>query len=114
MNEFNVIKVMNEAMINLLKKQGTECTMNLEIKECLDEDEAFFFKISKQDAYKVLSQVGVSDEQLENVYRKLIAPNIFHKLVSTGKIKNVDSLIIKYKTYNEDDFLKKLNKKSDK
>ncbi len=112
MNEFNVIIVMNEAMISLLKKQGRECTINLEIKECLS-DEAFFFKISKQDAYKVLSQVGVSEEQLGNVYKKLVAPNMFHKLVSAGKIKDTDNLVVKYNSYSEDDFLKRLNKHSE-
>ncbi len=99
MNEFKVIEVMNEAMLELLKEKGGNFEENLKIKEYL-QDEAFFFKIDKEKAYQILKSVGVKDNQLENVYKKLISPNMFYDLLNKGKIDIEDkNLIIKYKTY---------------
>ena len=47
MNEFMVIDVMNEAMIETLKSKKENCETNLKIKEAL-KDEAIFFKIDKK------------------------------------------------------------------
>lgn len=109
MDEFKVIVVMNEAMLKLLKDKNVNHEENLKIKEYL-EDEAFFFKINKQDAYTLLQKVGVKQEQLDAVYKKLISPNIFYDLLNKGKIKADDeNLIIKYKVYGRDDLFKKIN-----
>ena len=90
---------MNEAMLELLKEKGGNFEENLKIKEYL-QDEAFFFKIDKEKAYQILKSVGVKDNQLENVYKKLISPNMFYDLLNKGKIDIEDkNLIIKYKTY---------------
>lgn len=42
MDEFIVIKVMNEAMIRLKKSKSEDCTKNEKIKQFL-QDEAIFF-----------------------------------------------------------------------
>ena len=52
-NEFNVIVVMNEAMLKLLKDKNAQFDSNLKIKKML-EDEAIFFKIDKSDAYQMI------------------------------------------------------------
>ena len=99
MDEFKVIDVMNEAMLKLLKDKNENYEKNLKIREYL-KDEAIFFKITKTTAYAILKNVGVKEEQLENVYKKLISPNMFYDLLNKGKIKADDeNLIIKYQTY---------------
>ena len=64
MNEFMVIDVMNEAMIETLKSKNENCDLNLKIKEAL-KDEALFFRIDKKNAYEILKRVGVKQEQFD-------------------------------------------------
>lgn len=109
MDEFKVIVIMNEAMLKLLKNKNSNCEENLKIQKYL-EDETFFFKIDKTNAYKVLQRVGVKDEMLENVYQKLISQQMFYDLLNRGKINiDDDNIIIKYETYNSEDIFKKRN-----
>ena len=109
MNEFKVIVIMNEAMLKTLKDKNASYEENLKIQKYL-EDEAFFFKTNKLDAYKILQNVGVRQESLEDVYKKLISPNMFYDLLNREKIKADDiNLIIKYDTYNSDNLFKKRN-----
>ena len=109
MDEFKVIDVMNEAMLKLLKDKNANYEKNLKIKEYL-KDEAIFFKITKSDAYNILQNVGIKQDKLEEVYKKLIAPNIFYDLLNKGKINvNDDNLTIKYDVYSKDDLFKKRN-----
>ena len=99
MDEFKVVEIMNETMLELLKEKNQNFNNNLKIREYL-KDEAFFFKIDKINAYKVLTNVGVKQEQLERVYNKLISPDIFYNLIYKGKIKENDkNLAVKYKKY---------------
>lgn len=99
MNEFKVIVVMNNAMIEVLKDKQANYEQNLKIKQYL-EDESIFFKISKSNAIKILQNVGVKQDKLEDVYEKLISPNIFYELLNRGKLKiNDENLIIKYNMY---------------
>ena len=70
MDEFKVIVVMNEAMIGVLKDKNSDYSVNLKIQEYL-QDEALFFKINKQNAYKILQKVGVKQEQLDRVFKRL-------------------------------------------
>ncbi len=109
MDEFKVIVVMNEAMLKLLKDKNVNYEKNLKIKKCL-EDETIFFRISKLDAYKILQNVGVKQEKLEDVYKKLTSPNVFYGLLNRGKIKSDDdTIIIKYNEYSSDNLFKKIN-----
>jgi len=108
-NEFEVVVVMNEAMLKLLKDKNANYEENLKIKKYL-EDEAIFFKLNEEQAYKILQKVGVKQEMLENVYKKLTSSNVFYDLLNKGKIKaNDDNLTIKYDVYNPDDLFKKRN-----
>jgi len=106
-DEFKIIAVMNEAMINVLKDKGSNYEANLKIQKFL-EDETIFFKIDKLQAFEILKKVGVMQDKLEHVYEKLISPNVFYDLLNSGKI-NIDdnNLIIKYDTYDSESLFKK-------
>ena len=109
MNEFKIIVVMNETMLKTLKDKNANYEENLKIQKYL-EDETFFFKISKENAYIILQKVGVREQSLEDVYKKLTSPNVFYDLLNRGKIQTTDdNLIIKYDFYNSDDLFKKRN-----
>lgn len=109
MNEFEVVVIMNEAMLKLLKDKNSNYDDNLKIKKYL-EDEAIFFKIKEIQAYKILQKVGVKQEMIENVYKKLTSSNAFYDLLNKGIIKPDDeNLIIKYDVYNPEDLFKKRN-----
>lgn len=96
MDEFVVIKVMNEAMLRLKKSKNEDYTKNEKIKEFL-QDEAIFFKIRKEMALKVLISVGVNEEKLEETYQKLITKNMYENLIRKGKINpETDNLFVKY------------------
>lgn len=98
-DEFKVIVVMNEAMIRTLKNKNEDFQKNKKIKEYLN-DEGIFFKIKKSDAFIILTNVGIKQEQLEKVYNKLISPNTYFDLLNKGILKeNDEKIIIKYKSY---------------
>lgn len=106
MNELKVINIMNEAMLRLLENKNLNCEKNLKIRKIL-KDETIFFKIDKLNAFKILQKVGVKQEQLENVYKKLISPDVFYELLYKGKLQADDKdLIIKYETKHNDLFKK--------
>ena len=99
MDEFKVIVVMNEATIEMAKEKNKNYEKNLKIKQFL-EDEAFFFKIEQEKAYEILKNVGIKQDKIEDVYKKLISQKVFYDLLHKGKI-NIDdkNLIVKYKVY---------------
>lgn len=72
MDEFIVVKVMNEAMLRLKKNKNEDYSINERIRHDL-EDRELFLKISKKDALMILSDVGVSNGKLEEMYEKLMA-----------------------------------------
>ena len=53
MNEFRIIKIMNETTLEILKENKADYALNEKIQKYL-QDEAIFFKISKQNAMKIL------------------------------------------------------------
>ena len=108
MNEFEVVVIMNEAMLKLLKDKNANYDENLKIRKYL-EDESIFFRIDKSMAYDILKKVGIIQEMLEHVYQKLISQEVFYDLLQKGKIKKDDALTIKYNTYNSEDLFKKRN-----
>ncbi len=96
MDKFVIIKIMNEAMLRLKMSKNEDCEKNEKIKEFL-EDEALFFKIKKEIAIKVLTNVGVKKEKLEETYQKLIEKNMYDNLIRKGIIDpKDDNLIVKY------------------
>ena len=99
MNELRIIDVMNEAMLKVLKEKNADYEKNLMIKNLL-KYEAVFFKIDKSKAYEILKNVGVKQEQLENVYKKLISSDVFYDLLNRKIIKKDDkNILIKYTIY---------------
>lgn len=99
MDEFKVIKVMNEATLELLKEKNKDYSINLKIQQLLNDD-SYFFKIDELKAYEILKSVGVKQDKLEEVYKKLISPQIFYDLLYKGKLDvNDENLVIKYKAY---------------
>lgn len=96
MDKFTMIKVMNEAMIRLKTSKNEDCQKDEKIKDFL-KDEALFFKIKKETAIKVLMQVGVKEEKLEEIYQSLTEKNMYDNLIIRGKIDpKDDTLRVKY------------------
>lgn len=107
LNEFKMVKIMNEAMLRTLKDKHKNYEKNLRIKEYL-KDEAFFFKINKLDSFKILYNVGIKKENIEATYKKLISSDTFYSLLNKGIINsNDENLVIKYKIYSSEVKLKR-------
>ena len=99
MNELKVIKVMNEAKIEILQENRDNYEEHLKIKQII-EDEACFNKIKKLKAYDILRRVGVKENKIEEVYKKLIMPDVYHMLVKKRIINEDDeNIVVKYKNY---------------
>lgn len=97
MDEIIVIKVMNEAQKRVLMDKGENTDKNDKIEKYL-QDEAFFYKINKETAFKILTYVGVNKQELENTYNKLVCPAVFYRLIREDKLRVDDpSVIIKYR-----------------
>ena len=58
MNEFEIIKLMNETTKVYLNKKNEPSEKNEKIQRLLENDEAFFFKIEKEKALNVLKIIG--------------------------------------------------------
>lgn len=108
MNEFTMMKYMNETTIIYLKKKSESVEKNEKIQQML-EDEAFFFKIPKDKALKILELIGVEKEQLEEEYEKLVSKKEFFLLKNKG-INIDDSFVVKYEDDYNNIFSKKENK----
>jgi len=107
MTKLNEIKLMNETMIGYLNKLGMSTKRNEIIKKMLDDD-ACFFKLDKSDAFIILHDVGVSNENMDTIYKKLISSDEYYYLKQAGKINgNEDELKVKYEDYNADKLFKK-------
>ena len=105
-DEFKVIKIMNEAKIEILKEKNINCDLNIKIKEKL-EDEAFFFKIKKEETFEILKNIGVKEDQMEKVFNNLVSADRFFFLIKKGVIAiNDNNLIIKYNYYNADNLFR--------
>lgn len=68
------IKLMNDSMIIYLESMGKSVERNEIIKHILEDDRCFQ-KLSKEDIYIILKDVGVSDEKIDNVYSNLVSTN---------------------------------------
>ncbi len=104
MKKIEEIKLMNETMINYLKDKGLDIKRNEIIKQIL-QDEACFFKMSKEEAYIVLTDVGVK-KNIDEMYLNLIGREEFYRLQQCGKINEDDNLEIKYGSYCKEDLFK--------
>ena len=94
------LKIMNYSIIDCLKAKGINTKKNELIKEIL-KDETCFFKMEKEEALVVLKNLKVSDNMLEETYKKLIDRQEYYRLYNIGKINENDKdLKIKYEKYN--------------
>lgn len=101
MDEFIVVEIMNNAMIEMLKNQDKDYEINKDISEKL-KDKAFFFKVEKETAIDVLKNIGIKNDQIEVFYNELISKNRFYDLIQKGIIKIDDKdLVIKYEMYRK-------------
>lgn len=109
MTQLNEVRIMNDTMLLYLKKLGMDYRRNEIIKKIL-EDESCFFKMDKNDAYIVLRDVGIENDNIDNVYSNLISNDMYYELYKSGKINENDSeLVIKYDIYDEKNLFKKKN-----
>ena len=112
MTQLNELKLINDSNILYLKKLNRNYKRNEIVKNILD-DEACFFKMNKNDAYIILQDIGILNEQIDTIYQKLISSDEFYRLLKSQKIDlNDKDILIKYPIYDTDDLFK--NKKVDK
>ena len=65
------LKSINEKLIKLNKNNDEELKKQLLIKKILEEKDCFL-KISIEDAYSILRDLKISEEDLKKVYIELI------------------------------------------
>lgn len=65
------LKSINKKLIDLNKNNDKELKKQLLIKKILEEKDCFL-KISIEDAYSILRDLKISEEDLKKVYIKLI------------------------------------------
>lgn len=61
------LRLMNDTMITYLTKLGADTKRNEIIKKILEDDKCFF-RMTKEDAYEILKDIGVSEEKIEEIY----------------------------------------------
>ena len=67
--------------------------------------------MNKNDAYMILKDIGILDNQIDNIYQKLISFDEFYNLYEGKKLDlNDEEILIKYPIYNIDEIFK--NKKT--
>lgn len=109
MTQLDEIRIMNDTMINYLKKLGINAKKNETIQKIF-EDDACFFKMNKQDAVLILNEVGIK-ENIEEIYSNLVSHDTFYNLYNNKKIDETDpELVIKYKIFNYDNLFSKNNR----
>lgn len=87
----NDLKLMNYTTIVFLDEIKQSTKRNIIINKIL-KDDACFFKMSKQDAYEVLEQIGINKSRVGKVYLDLVSEQSFYKLKKDGKIKDSENL----------------------
>lgn len=109
MNQLSELRLINDSNIIYLKKINRSYKRNEIIKNILN-DETCFFKMNKNDAYMILKDIGILDNQIDTIYQKLISSDEFYNLYNCKKIDlNDEELIIQYPIHNEDEIFE--NKK---
>ena len=109
MTQLSELRLINDSNILYLKKINRSYKRNEIIKNILN-DETCFFKMNKNDAYIILQDIGILDNQIDNIYQKLISSDGFYNLYKCKKIDlNDEEILIKYPIYNADELFK--NKK---
>lgn len=106
MTQLNELKLINDSNILYLKQMNRSYKRNEIVKHILDDDTCFF-KMNKTDAYTILQDIGILDEQIDSIYQKLISYDEFYRLFKYNKIDlNDENILIKYPIYVTDDLFK--------
>lgn len=106
MTNLQEIKLMNESMILYLTKIGKSSKRNEIIRKILNDDTCFF-KLTKNDAYMILEDIGIAKEKIDAMYSKLISSDSYYRLRELGKINDEDKEIkVRYKNYDHNDLFK--------
>ena len=96
MTQLDQLRLMNNATILYLKKLNMSYERNSIISNIL-KDDSCFFKLSKQDAYTILEDIGVESQQIYLAYLDLISIDNYYSLKNSGKI----SRVLKLNIYDE-------------
>jgi hypothetical protein len=106
MTQLSELRLINDSNILYFKKINRSYKRNEIIKNILN-DETCFFKMNKNDAYMILQDIGILNNQIDNIYEKLISFDEFYNLYECKKIDlNDEELLIKYPIYNADELFK--------
>ena len=109
MTQLSELRLINDSNIIYLKKINRSYKRNEIIKNILN-DETCFFKMNKDDAYMILQDIGILDNQIDNIYQNLISSDEFYNLYKCKKIDlNDKEILIKYPIYDTGELFK--NKK---
>lgn len=102
MTEIEELIIMNKTKIDCLKSLGKNCARNELINQLL-KDDAVFFKLSKDDAFIILKDIGISNDIIEITYLNLTSIDEYTKLIKNNIIKENDTnLKIKYELSKSD------------
>ena len=113
MTQLDQLRLMNNATILYLKKLNMSYERNSIISNIL-KDDSCFFKLSKQDAYTILEDIGVESQQIYLAYLDLISIDNYYSLKNSGKILDDDpEITIRYKDYNPSDLFKNNSRKKE-
>lgn len=95
------LQLMNQTRLNYNKSQNCDYSNNEVVAKILS-DEACFFKMSKDDALKILLICGVSPSVASQTYAELTSFDAFKTLVSASKVSFGDpELLIAYDKYGK-------------
>ena len=70
----------NELILSKCVNKKDNAYIKQEIIKTLLKDDKCFFKISFEDAFNVLNDLGYKDSEATNIYKMLLSPNEYKKL----------------------------------
>ena len=97
------LRMLNEADMIYNKKLNFSCEKNQIIEKLLNDD-AVFFKISKEDAYLILKKLNILDNKLYINYMSLISYDEYKRLINENKLKKEEVIFNVDDLYNTDIF----------
>lgn len=70
MTKIEELRILNDVMIDALKQKGKDYQIYSVIKDILKDDNCFS-KITKEEAFMILGNLDIKDEQKETIYKEL-------------------------------------------
>lgn len=106
MDKLNELRIINDSNITYLKKLNLDY-QKYDIIQNILKDDACFFKITQEEAYILLKDLGIVDSEMDNIYKELISNKYFNNLVASNIIDiNDNDLVISYPSYGSDNLFK--------